>query len=374
MYCFVCLFRADKSASGLAFRIPLLWKEISSNNEDIFLIINKSLYAKVLSDLDDKLKKKVFIIPEFMDFKLSSLIFTPFLLMYLIFFKKNYKFHLSVGGVYFMDFIRFVSKIINKNIVLHTSIGSKNLNMITNGDKKHRYYKLHENLLNKVDKVDSLYDPNGFPEYKNKFIQSPGSFSWKFNIDKINSIVFPKIKEKNIVFCGSLIDQKNYQLAIDGYKVFCRNYHSNNYPKLYIISPMVSNSLIEECEEFNKTNLGKIIFKNYQDLDNILRESYIFLSLQDYDNYPSQSLIEAMLFGCTIIATDFGETKKMVKEINGNTLIYKNKWKLADAIKNLLNKHHVVNYKNVDYILNNHNINVYADYFFKNFIKDDKCV
>lgn len=370
MYCFVCLFRADKSASGLAFRIPLLWKEISSNNEDIFLIINKSLYAKVLSDLDDKLKKKVFIIPEFMDFKLSSLIFTPFLLMYLIFFKKNYKFHLSVGGVYFMDFIRFVSKIINKNIVLHTSIGSKNLNMITNGDKKHRYYKLHENLLNKVDKVDGLYDPNGFPEYKDKFVQSPGSFSWKFNTDKINSIRFPELKNKDIVFCGSLIDQKNYRLAIDGYKNFCAKLKLDICPNLYIVAPSVPSVIIKECEEFNQISIGNILFENYKNLNDLLRRSYIFLSLQDFDNYPSQSLIEAMVNGCTVIATDFGETRKLVQTSNGNILIDKDITQLSEAIESLLTKESLVNYGNFQFILDNHTLEKYSEYFYDNFVRE----
>lgn len=370
MYCFICLFRADKSASGLAFRIPLLWKEISYNNENVFLITNTSLYNKVLADLDDELKDRIYVIPEFFGFKLSSLLFTPVIIMYLLLLKKIIKYHVSVGGVYFIGFLKILSRIFNKNIVIHTSIGSKNLEMITNGDHNHRYYKLHKNLLGRVDKVDSLYHPDGFPEYKDKFVQSPGSFSWKFNTDKINSIRFPELKNKDIVFCGSLIDQKNYRLAIDGYKNFCAKLKLDICPNLYIVAPSVPSAIIKECEEFNQISIGNILFENYKNLNDLLRRSYIFLSLQDFDNYPSQSLIEAMVNGCTVIATDFGETRKLVQTSNGNILIDKDITQLAEAIESLLTKESLVNYGNFQFILDNHTLEKYSEYFYDNFVRE----
>jgi len=49
----------------------------------------------------------------------------------------------------------------------------------------------------------------------------------------------------------------------------------------------------------------------------ILNQSAIFVSLQAADNYPSQSLLEAMACGNAIIATDVGETWRLVDETNG---------------------------------------------------------
>ncbi len=49
----------------------------------------------------------------------------------------------------------------------------------------------------------------------------------------------------------------------------------------------------------------------------ILNRSSIFVSLQTGENYPSQSLLEAMACGNAIVATDVGETWRLVDEANG---------------------------------------------------------
>lgn len=46
----------------------------------------------------------------------------------------------------------------------------------------------------------------------------------------------------------------------------------------------------------------------------VLGRSKVFLSLQQNENYPSQALLEAMASGCAIIATDVGETRRILDE------------------------------------------------------------
>lgn len=55
------------------------------------------------------------------------------------------------------------------------------------------------------------------------------------------------------------------------------------------------------------------IYKSDDPLE-IFSRTKIFLSLQDVENYPSQSLLEAMASGCAIIATDVGETRRLLDE------------------------------------------------------------
>lgn len=367
-YCFVCLFRADKSTSGLALRIPTLWKSLAEQGEDVSLIINKSLYDKTINEIDSPILEKVYIIPENLGFKVSCLFYVTPLLLYLIAIKKTRRFHLSVGGAYFIDYLRLLEKSLSDKIIIHTSIGSKNLEMIVAGNKKSRYYQLHLNLLNKCDKVDCLYSPNGFPQHKQKCLQSPGSFSWRYNTQYIQNLELPYYKNDNIVFCGILTEAKNYRLAIKSYKKLLAHHNYKHPPNLIIIAPEVSKDLLFEINDFNKGSTGKIIFKDYKDINQILKDAYIFLSLQIYDNYPSQSLIEAMAFGCTIIATDVGETRKMINENHGNLLISNNVNDLVEAIITLMERPHYTNFLNKEFIMKNHTLESYSSYFKNNFL------
>ena len=46
----------------------------------------------------------------------------------------------------------------------------------------------------------------------------------------------------------------------------------------------------------------------------VLGRTKVFVSLQQIENYPSQSLLEAMASACAIVATDVGETRRMLDE------------------------------------------------------------
>ena len=61
----------------------------------------------------------------------------------------------------------------------------------------------------------------------------------------------------------------------------------------------------------------KIVLGYSSDPAEDLSQSKVFLSLQKYNNYPSQSLLEAIACGCAVIATDVGETRMIINEENG---------------------------------------------------------
>jgi glycosyltransferase involved in cell wall biosynthesis len=67
----------------------------------------------------------------------------------------------------------------------------------------------------------------------------------------------------------------------------------------------------------------------------VLERSSIFVSLQEGENYPSQSLLEAMACGNAVIATDVGETWRLVDDANGKR-VASDAGAVADAIIALL--------------------------------------
>ena len=67
----------------------------------------------------------------------------------------------------------------------------------------------------------------------------------------------------------------------------------------------------------------------------VLSRTKIFLSLQRFNNYPSQSLLEAMASGCAVIATDVGETKILLDDTCAILVPY-NSLDLLNAVKKLM--------------------------------------
>jgi len=101
-----------------------------------------------------------------------------------------------------------------------------------------------------------------------------------------------------------------------------------------------------------------------------LAKSKIFLSIQQYENYPSQSLLEAMASGCAIIATDVGLTRNILDESCCIFIKYDAN-DLCQAINYLLDNPNLIkelgdNAKKKS--MNEHNVSIYANYFINEFM------
>ena len=120
-------------------------------------------------------------------------------------------------------------------------------------------------------------------------------------------------KKKWVVFLARFIDIKNPLLLAQA------------IPQVVAQEPDVHFFFLGEGD------LGPQLALTVQDLDvsdyvtvrfepcpaQILNLSSIFMSLQSAENYPSQSLLEAMACANAIVATDVGETWRLVDEANG---------------------------------------------------------
>ena len=76
-------------------------------------------------------------------------------------------------------------------------------------------------------------------------------------------------------------------------------------------------------------------FLGRQDMTEIMPRAVAFFSLQENENYPSQSLLEAIACGCFCIATDCGDTGRIIKSEFG-TMVHKDAHELGCAIQKVI--------------------------------------
>ena len=73
----------------------------------------------------------------------------------------------------------------------------------------------------------------------------------------------------------------------------------------------------------NEARMSNIIFHGFHTSPtDILADSSVFVSIQTTNNYPSQSVLEAMACGNAIIASDVGDTRMFVNEDNGSLISF----------------------------------------------------
>jgi len=93
---------------------------------------------------------------------------------------------------------------------------------------------------------------------------------------------------------------------------------AKKYPEVQFIVAGKGRMSDEIQDTITKAKLPNLIFKGFiENLPELLAQSSIFVSLQKENNYPSQSVLEAMACGNAIIATDVGDTRLFINDKNG---------------------------------------------------------
>jgi len=238
-------------------------------------------------------------------------------------------------------------------------------------DKKKFWYKKYSSFnyaLEKSDYVDFLspYILNGVRE-RGIDIQDE-----RVTISRCSFTDYTQCKVGNkskfeIAFSGRLEKDKNPLLFLEAALLL-----TQKFPKIvfHILGEgRLSNEIKERIEKSGRKN---IIFHGFlKRPTEILAKTSVFVSIQISNNYPSQSVLEAMACSNAIIASDVGDTRMFVNETNG-ILIDLNLESLLKALTFLITnpeKTKTLGSNAVNYVIQNHRIDVVADYYINLFQK-----
>ena len=153
---------------------------------------------------------------------------------------------------------------------------------------------------------------------------TPCSFTDYSKCRKGNKSIF------QAAFAGRLEKDKNPDLFLEAAINL-----SKKYPEM-IFHIMGEGRLTSDIKErVDNSGSGNIIFHGFHSNPaEILADTSVFVSIQTTNNYPSQSVLEAMGCGNAIIATDVGDTRMFINKENG-LLIKHNVDELINAIETL---------------------------------------
>jgi len=180
---------------------------------------------------------------------------------------------------------------------------------------------------NRIKKaIDSIYSDKSIVRWQT--IVNPCCFAFYPDNKQRQDSNAEKI---DILFMGRFSDEKSPLLFIHSIAILRdRGLIFNAY--MLGEGPLFS-KIQRLIKEYELGPFLKVAFSN--DTQVYLNKAKIFVSLQTEDNYPSQSLLEAMGAGCAVIASDVGETWKIVDEAVGYR-VGLDASHIADAIEKLI--------------------------------------
>lgn len=259
------------------------------------------------------------------------------------------------------DIVHFVTT--NTYRFLPLFANTKKVGSFYNSD--YTYQELKEKRYCKILREDIYWDclSSDISDvfiHKFKFPQrmvftSPCSF-----IDMDETCFDPLKKEKIISFVARFEEQKGVTLLLKSLKGIITYLPDIKFQIIGYGS--MERQIILFIKENNLQNNIDILFT--PNPKQFLVKSIIFLSLQDKENYPSQSLLEAMACGNAIVATNVGLTNLLVDNSNG-VLINKNEFELVSAIVSLVSDYKSTLSKGInsrEKVLSNHSVDIFLRY------------
>ncbi|GHA57635.1 Glycosyltransferase involved in cell wall bisynthesis [Pontibacter akesuensis] len=324
----------NSKLGGLERRYSKAFAKLQEKNHNSFLVVNQDLYNGLLQhSIISSSTPNIFIVKQKTSFKsfktpLKFQLFAAFEILKIVLKHRINNLHLVQTQILISSILTLFpvkNKIITfahtdfdpgyerglKRLLLKFVLARVNRIDFLSNDIKNKYLKKYPLLS---DQTENLVTPCSYIDYE-KFI--PGE------------------KHKTIISLSRLDPIKNTKLLVEAIHIIIneRKLSLDGYKCLILGDGPCK----EELEELIKRySIGKYVELGYAfNPVDYLKHSTIFVSIQQTNNYPSQSLIEAMACENAVIASDVGETRLLVDEQNG-VLVELNSEIIADAILSLI--------------------------------------
>lgn len=175
--------------------------------------------------------------------------------------------------------------------------------------------------------LDTLY-PNTKAILERRFPKKPVSVT-PCSLPMMSGYLARSEKQNMILFSGRLVPEKNPILFAEAVIRIRYSLRECGYRALICGVGEQSEAIermIEETQCSDVLQLG-----GYKRMEEVTPRAKVFCSLQTKENYPSQSLLEAIASGCYCIATNVGSTDAIVKPRFGH-LIGLDSQELSEAL------------------------------------------
>ena len=312
---------------------------IESINIDLSREINenKITFLYDIKSYENKLLKK---------FKKVLFLFTKTKKMRLFSRKKNEKLilYFTVNPSIYSYFLPRISRIENYILFVADSSFEHTYSKKTLLGKYYRFKSLkNASLIITLSEEIKNQLIHCIPILKNKEINVyPGSFT---DFSKINTNFNTKEYIYDFVLIGRWDFGKGHDLLFEALKLIASwdKHHLIGRIGIFGFGPR---------KDYIKNEINKL--RNYFKIDayeitdpfSILSKTKFSLSLQKFNNYPSQVVLESLASGVKVIATNVGETKKFkLTELNMGYIIDYDKYSLAhQMIECIQNDHYYLDY------------------------------
>ncbi len=340
--CFIPFSRDFQGFGGAERRIPYIFSKLDFEKYDVSIIIisykNREKIQNEISRYLDGIEKVVYLdnnIKAFFHFLhnyYDIVCYTDCILRTIP----------AIWGTLFKK---------SKRIMLMESVNNSSFQF------KKKWYKYFFGMNIKLSShLDCLY-PSNVSIIKSKYENTEITVTPSI-LPRIEKYLKVHDKQNIILFAGRLMEQKNPKLFINSMVSIREKLIEKNFKCWICGEGPLKNELISYVKKYGCEDVIEI--KGYVNMEEITPICKVFCSLQNKENYPSQSLLEAISCGCYCIASNRGDTYRIVKNDFGE-LVELDKSSICNSILNVIEKTNsqwmFIENKAMEFANNNFNVN-----------------